>query len=256
MREEARVVEDLIVVASHGPDHIEKCLDSLMPSVEGGGKSSVLVVDTKSSDVQHLFPLLKKHASPARESMGLGSLPDNWWLEKFNVGVTPFKGYTTGAYLWAYWHYPAKNYLFMQDSMEAITEDYLAPFKEKQPERGAVAWCKFKEDFDSPEQKAWAHYILNSDPDWEPNNHEYLGEGIFGPVFYVSKETLDELSERGLLPPTPTTKYQSQGMERIWPWLFSKAGMPVESLSGYWDAGKMERGELDGIFKKTFADRR
>lgn len=236
------MIENLVVIASNnGASLLPRCLQSL------GDRHKRLVVDTGSTD-----PDSQKYVQRRINANKAAKIGSSVMFEQL-----PFKGYTTGAYLWAYWHYKAEHYFFMQDSMELTedTDDFLRDFKNALPERGAAAWATFKEDFDTPEQKQWAHYILNSDPDDHPNNTVYPERGIFGPVFYVSRKTLDELNDRGLLPPTPTTKYQAQGMERVWPWLFHKAGMEVASVGGEWDAGKMERGEF-GIFRKQFADRK
>lgn len=214
------MIENLVVVASHGNKHLSACLQSL------GSKYVVLPIDTCSDN------------------------PDK------SLVRLPFKGFTTGAYLWAYWHYPAKNYFFMQDSMEALEEDYLKPFQELQPERGAVAWATFEEGFDSEGQKQWADYIHNSDQGsiTRETQYEYPHQGIFGPVFYINRSSLDELRDRCLLPPTPTTKLQAQGCERLWGWSLHKAGMELNAVGGRWDAGKMQSGEF-GTFKKSFGDR-
>jgi len=190
------MIENLVVVASHGKEHIDKCRESL------GDQYEVLVLDED---------------------------------------MMPFPGYTTGKYLWAYWNYPAKNYLFIQDSMEALSdEDYIMPFWEK---GSPCAWVVFSMFWDSPKQKELGtHYFEGEPPE----------QGIFGPVFYVSRKHLDILRDKQLLPPIPVNKEQAQASERFWAWAFANAGIEVKALHPF-SKDSMQTGLTP--FKKTFADR-
>lgn len=208
------MLENLVVIASHGQDHIRDCLDSL------GDKYEILVV-----------------TSPGEKIRSYGHV---------RAVELPFQGYTTGKYLWAYWNYPAKNFFFMQDSMQALQKDYLAPFIKQQPTRGAVAWAKFPLMFDDPHQIQWATYCYGEN---------LPTHGIFGPIFYTNRQSLDELRDKQLLPPTPMNKPQAQGTERLWAMAFHNAGMPV--LGPHWgfDTEAMETGTW-GTFTKTWVDRK
>jgi hypothetical protein len=206
---------NLVVVAAHGQEFLDECLDSL------GDENRILVVDTHSSNKL--------------------TVPDRANIELMRM---PFAGYTTGAYLWAYWNRPAVNYLFIQDSMRAKDKGYLRPFIDNLPERGVAAWAYFNFGFDDDGQRDYAHFIYSEDAE----------KGIFAPVFYISKTALDELSLKELLPPVPTNKNQAMASERLWPMAFKAADMPVEFVSGEWSAPKMESGEFD-IFTKIFAGR-
>lgn len=113
-------MDELIVVAAHGPDWIGPCLDSLAEHTTG----RVLVVDTGSRTVPGAHQVLPG-------------------------------GYPTGAYRWAYEHEPAGRYLFMQDSMTAVA-DPLPWFRDQLPDGGgAVAWGLFPMQWDDAGQADW-----------------------------------------------------------------------------------------------------
>lgn len=191
------MLQNLIVIAKHGDQYIDGCLESL------GAKYPIQVIDTKDG------------------------------------------GHPTGAYLKAYREYPAKNYLFIQDSMQALQADYLEPFIEKMPEHGAVAWGLFPMAFDSREQV-----------DWVESHYDGVAPefGIFGPIFYTSRDSLKTLEDRGLLPPIPKDKLQAQGTERMWAWAFQNAELPVESVGGIWSPDAMSNGAYPP-FRKIFGGR-
>lgn len=195
---------DLIVVAAHGPAHIGACVASL-------GDARRLVVDT-----------------------GSGTVP--------GADVVLAGGHPTGAYLHAYRHHHADGYLFIQDSMTAVVDDVLTPFRDQMPHLGAVAWGLFGLAWDSPQQRQWVSDHYQGAPP---------ARGIFGPVFYTSRASLDLLAARHLLPAVPANKIEAQGTERAWAWAFHNAGLAV--IGPPWDKEAMERGF--GPFRKVFAGR-
>lgn len=159
---------------------------------------------------------------------------------------TPYRGYDTGAYLWAYWHLRHDNFLFLHDSMVPLVDDIVAPFAERMPERGAVGWVGFGMVWDSEEQARATMFLYGTD---QPS------QGIFGPVFYTNRATLREMSDRGLLPAYPATRPMAQGLERGWAILFRRAGFPVVYLNDYGvgkatDDAMLSSGAF-GTFRKT-----
>lgn len=126
--------------------------------------------------------------------------------------------YCTGAYLWAYRNTDADEFIFIQDSMTANADPW-PWFRQRMPGPiGAVAWGLFSLCWADPEQAEWtySHY-----PDTR------LGYGIFGPIFYTNRATLDLLHERNVVPPTPTSRWEEQGNERGWALAFAAAGVPL-----------------------------
>jgi hypothetical protein len=162
--------------------------------------------------------------------------------------LTPYKGYDTGAYLWAYWNVAARNYLFMQDSCCPREPDFVEQFARAMPaEYGAVGWSSFDINvWDSDAQRIATEWMYGDRPKWP-------AKGIFGPIFYTNRKSLMRLHIDGLLPMPPVHKQQQQAMERAWPILFHRAGMRVNFLveedmpRGY----AMARGEYPAL-NKTF----
>lgn len=219
-------MKELVVIPTHnGKEILRRCLDSISDLYP------ILVVDTCSDDIESkVFALNIKEFYPKLNIKGC---------------AIPFKGYPTGAYLWAYWHYKADRYLFLQDSIEVQEVDYVKPFREAMPPLGMVAWTVFGMGYDSDTQKAWLDYMYTP-------NHPAMG--VFGPIFYTSRESLDDLRDKQLLPSYPINKAQSQGMERGWPLAFHTAGQEIKAVYPMWNSGAMEAGTF-GLFKKYFVKR-
>ena len=213
------MLRDLVVVAAHGFEHIESCLDSL------GDRYDVLVVDTGSD-----LPIVLADR-------------DHTQLHRM-----PYQTYITGAILWAYENVEARNYLFIQDSMRALTHDYVEPFRERQPERGCVAWATFTDGMletpRSGEEFGQYFYPIETYPPY----------AIFGSIFYANRTSLDELAQRHLMPLVPRNKMHCMATERLWSWAFHTAGMTVDSIRGQWDHPRMMSGDFPP-FSKTWSDR-
>lgn len=156
--------------------------------------------------------------------------------------VTLEGGYPTGAYRWAYEHVTADRYLFVQDSMTALG-DPLPWFREQLPaEGGAVAWALFPQQWDNPQQQEWveSRYPGTTSP-----------HGIFGPVFYTDRASLDVLADRDLFPPVPADRWQAQATERAWAYAFAAAGLPLVGPEWGPDAMRVAWGP----FRKVWAAR-
>ena len=161
------------------------------------------------------------------------------------VDRTPFKGYSWGAFLWAYWHYVAQNYLLLQDSLEVNDPNFLLAFRDKCPPRGIAAWTHFLFGFDFDNERLWSESMFGV------VSPKY---GVFGPIFYTHKTTLDELTEKGLLFPYPVNKEGLMACERILSVVLEKAGMENIAVTDQWPLGKMKDSNY-GLFKKTFVNR-
>jgi len=210
-------VSTLVVVATHnGSQFLPHWLEWKHPS-------KVLLVDTGSTESRALEMLRQPP-------------------EGIEVTRTPFKGYDTGAYLWAYWNYPADEYLFLHDSMEPMVEDYIQPFRTAMTRRfQMVAWSGFPTTvWDSKEQHDAIMWLYP----WE-----LPPLGIFGPVFFTNRDTLQHMDNMGCLPSYPTHKLWAQGLERIWSSLAHKANVPVTYLRADHAPIDMEEGRYP-VFKK------
>jgi len=185
--------------------------DNLAHLVQTENRRPVCVVDTGSSDPTHEEWLKTVERLP-------------------NVVVlrTPYRGYDTGAYLWAYYNLPAKHYLFIQDSMQPRVPDYIEQMHAYLPDDpGVVAWSNFRMDiWDSAPQRTTINYMFGV----HDEALSWPKKGIFGPNFYCTRSALDRLLERGILPSHPLHKEMAQGMERGWAIAFHRAGVPVTAV--------------------------
>jgi len=203
---------NLIVVASYGEKYIDNFLES------AGDKYTTVVVKTDLRDYT----------------------PKNKAIHSITC---PFMGFDTGAYLWTYLNYKVDKYLFLQDSLIPHDKDYADIFFSLMPEFGAVVWSGFPMNiWDSPEQRTNVEYTMGDD---------FPELGFFGPIFAASREALDALRDRRLLPSFPMHKEQQQGKEREWAIAFKKAGIPVYFVVPYHDREALGNGQLP-CFTKIF----
>jgi len=223
------MIEDLIVIpTNNGYKHLDKLLKSIHTDCP------ILIIDTGSTDEEHLDYVINAKCL-------------NVDLNLLRPEQTPFKGYACGAKLWAYWKHPANNYLFLQDSLEVIEQDFLEQFKEKfsYAGRGAAAWTSFDFEFDPGLQEQAMRYMYG---DFIPKY------GIFGPIFYTSRDTLEFIDRQNGLPAYPVHAHQSQGLERGWAMIFEKYGLPVEFIHNLPNVTLTASG-LFGPFRKSFLKR-
>jgi hypothetical protein len=139
-----------------------------------------------------------------------------------NQIATPYQGYDTGAYLWAYWNVDADKYLFVQDSLVPLTEDFAEPFFRELDTHPVVAWVGFPFFWDNEFQEIATRFHLKS--------IAKLDFGIFGPIFAATREALDTLTTKKLLPTIPNFKVEQQAQERAWAIAFKEAELPVGYL--------------------------
>lgn len=152
-------------------------------------------------------------------------------------------GWSTGAYLWAVEQHAAYDrFLFIQDSMTALA-DPLPWFRDQWTGAGAVAWQVFPMQWDSDDQRRAVEDRYESRP----------SHGIFGPVFYTDRASLDNLAALGLTPHLPHNRIGAQGTERAWAYAYAQAGLPVAGLP--WNATAMQSENGYGPFRKVFANR-
>ncbi len=152
-------------------------------------------------------------------------------------------GYPTGVLRWAYESQPHDRLLVIQDSMTVLA-DPLPWFRRMWTGYGAVAWQRFPMQWDDWSQAAWVETLY---PDVRPSH------GIFGPVLYTDRASLDVLAARDLLPPVPESRWQSQATERAWAYAFAAAGLPV--AGPVWNPDQMQLPSGFGPFRKVLAGR-
>lgn len=183
----------LIVVASYnGKEFLPRFLNSL----EDHKKEDfdVLVVDTGTTDIESLNYL---------ESI----------KTKYKVERTPYKGYDTGAYIYAIKGHLYDEYIFLHDSLEVLSDNFINEFRGHQ--KDVCYYSNFCLGYDNEEQRL--HLV---------NVGIFNGEtthGCFGPIFYAKRNVLEDILKTFDVDKIiPTNKIQQQGMERGWPMMFDK----------------------------------
>ena len=205
----------MIVIATHeGRQYIHNQLYSWHRYGTNG--HTVVVVETGASSRDYL------------DYLRVLSTMD--WSFPLKVLSTPYVGYDTGAYLHAYREYPAEQtMLFCHDSMEVKRPGTMTAFHSRLLNHGAgcVPWLVFR--LNSYENEEQWNFVNQFEPD--PSIHPKPGFGIFGPIFYTTRTTLQQLpfTQSGIY---PTNKNQQEAMERGWAATFDRAGVPMVSLEG------------------------
>lgn len=121
-------------------------------------------------------------------------------------------GWSLGAYKHAVENIKADWFFFMHDSMVVKDKSFLDEMKKHQ----VCGWLSFPMFFDNTGQEA---AIKNVYPGETPD------KGIFGPIFYATKEVLDKITIH-----KPESCDIAHGMERGMAMAFHQAGVPVSFL--------------------------
>lgn len=220
------MIEDLVVIATNNN---KKILTDMLAGVNPA--HNFLIVDTGS------------------KTDYVTSLPSEFPNLKLTITWTSYKGYAWGAYMWAYNNFPAKNYLFLHDSIIVLKQDYLERFKAKQPKLGIAAWTHFRFHYNIYSQRKWVNKTLG-----------ILGKGnepkfgVFGPMFYCNRETLNGLKEKKLLFPYPADANQARASERAVSVALKMAGYDNIQVINQWLENKITSDNY-GFFKKIFLGR-
>jgi hypothetical protein len=117
-----------------------------------------------------------------------------------------------------------RSFLFLQDSLEPMVEDVVAPFTEYAERKRVpvVGWAGFPLFFDDAEQQ---HQVESQYP-YVPRP----ATGIFGPIFYAERKALERLDRLGRFPKRPNDRAEAQGTERAWAYAFACVGIQVGYL--------------------------
>lgn len=208
-----------------------KFLPELLQSLETYGTDGhdVLVVDTGSSDpvATAYLESLKSYNGPF----------------KLTVTHTPYKGYDTGAYLWAFRNFPADTYIFMQDSALVKESGWVQQFESRLTYGvGAVPWLIFPLQWDSNEQIQFVTEKFQSTG--------LAPFGVFGPMFATTHKALSDLEDQGLLNVIPTNKHEQQAMERGWAFAFTKGGYGVRAIHTAFSADRIRNDQYTTLTKR------
>lgn len=171
----------------------------------------------------------------------------------FNIitDVTPYKGYDTGAFIWAYKNYKSDYYVFLQESLIVNKNNWLDIFKSYRESDTLNTWCAFSMSWDNEEQK---NNILSKIPD---NKYDLIGQpfGVFGNMFQISYESMKKIDDKYNLENfIPNEKVLgSCGMERGWSYLAVNCDLKINNIDGFYSP--IESEYSDKLFLKKFHNR-
>jgi len=187
----------MIVVASHNSVSLLKSFLAKLSMIDLCNHD-VLVVDTNSDDSSYLneFACLIKQ------------------YPRFRFERKAYTCWDSGAYIHAYTNYQDTKYLFFQDSLEITNPNLIQEIDSRLDEVDVLAFANFKYQYDSEDQRNWV------ESDIEFTDHPE--DGIFGPIFSVTRNTLDRIPKHWLK--VPSNKLQGCGMERRWSLMFDAIG--------------------------------
>jgi len=192
----------------------------------------ISIIDTISSDTDAI-DLLER----IRDKQEFASLD-------ISTYQTPYRGFDSGAIMWAMKNIDADKYYFLQDSIVIKDIDFFNQIDEKLRDNVVVPILKFHGMYwDNEEQVKWSIEKTGSyDADF----------GIFGPMFSILKTTSNRLVMD--LDFYPETKNNQKAMERVWGVLFKRHGINIDSLCGDFNHQLLIN---DGysLFKKYFPER-
>jgi hypothetical protein len=143
------------------------------------------------------------------------------------VDVTPYQGYDSGAYIYAFKNYIDDYYIFLQDSITIKSSEWLNLFKEVREENTINPILEFSLSWDNHEQLMWVENKMGLYFN-KPN------VGIFGPIFQASRKSLNKIDGLyNLNNFIPSHKIiGQQGMERGWAYLAVNSGIMINSIDG------------------------
>jgi len=219
----------IVIATNNGKTYLSELLSDLERI---GCNEDISVIDTQSSDAESLEFI---------DSLKAG--------DKFNLKIkvyqTPYKGFDTGAYVYAINNLSADKFYFMQDSIKIKSIDYFIEIDKRLKPGVVVPLITFGPNlFDENEQIDFCYDKFDS-IDYD--------KGIFGPIFAITNEDIQKIDKKYLV--YPTNKMLQMGMERGWSVLFKKYGFEIDPIEGAYDYTKLSN---DGyvFFKKNLPYRK
>jgi hypothetical protein len=149
---------------------------------------------------------------------------------KVQYTVTPYSGYDSGAYVWAYQNYKDDYYIFLHDSIVANNSQWFERFKSFRNENTLNIWCYFDM---FPIASIYSEFFLPKMKEYP--NLDNTAPGIFGPMFQISRKALCRIDEKyNLNQFIPTHKDEACAMERGWTYLAIGSGINVNIIDGHY----------------------
>jgi hypothetical protein len=177
----------IVISTNNGINYLPNLLRTLEKINENN--IPISIIDTGSTDIEFISYLEELKS-----------------LNKYKILQTPYKGYDTGAYIFAYENIDAPYYIFLHDSVEIKHKDFLDNINNNLKDNTIIVFFKFdnKRDF----IEILSNFYLKEDINDFPI-------GVFGPMFACSKQTMDLMYNSKLFF-IPKDKGEQMAMERGW----------------------------------------
>jgi hypothetical protein len=203
----------IIIATNNGKRNLIELLENLN---ELDLSCKVCIIDTGSTD---------------QESLDfLNELDDvNNYNFEIEIYQTPYKGYDTGAYIYAINNIESDRYYFIQDSLRIKSKDFFNLIDDKLKPGVVVPLITFSSNlYDYQEQ---IEFCIKNFGSFE------FEKGIFGPIFSILSEDVQKIDKKYLV--YPTNKSLQMGMERGWAVIFGKYNFEIDPLEGDYDYNKL-----------------
>jgi len=222
----------MIVIATHeGYNFIEPMLNSL---VDCSCNEKIVVVDTLSS----------------KEYLKYLQINIKDKFKDIEISQTPYAGYDSGAWIYAYRNYIEDHYIFLHDSMIIQDKSIIEKIINGISDNIVMSFVGFGNggvgrNYDTKEDEMFVQKHCGT---------VEFKDGIFGPMFGVKRSVMEILDRYNHLI-IPSKKSEQRAMERLWPVVFNIHNIEIHSISRF-NSSSYYNGEY-GIFKKihTYTDR-
>jgi hypothetical protein len=169
----------------------------------------ISIIDTQSSDSEFIDYL-----------ENLKSF--NKFKLKINIYKTPYKGFDTGAYIYAIQNLKSDRFIFLQDSIRIKSVDFFNLIEEKLKISNVVTILTFDGGFWGSQNQI--------DFSLKHFGTSVFETGIFGPMFSISYIDSQKLNKNLLI--YPENKEQQNAMERCWCIIFKEQNFTIDCLEG------------------------
>ncbi len=204
----------IVIAAYNSLTYVQSLLNSLRTSVID---EDILVVCTCPKQT-YFIKAIEEHITEIKYPF------------KVKYTVTPYSGYDSGAYIWAYQNYKDDYYIFLHDSVVANHSQWLERFKSFRHENTLNAWCYFNI---FPIMPMYSEFFLPKMKEYPILDNTY--PGVFGPMFQISRKALNCIDEKyDLSQFIPTHKDEACAMERGWTHLAVGSGININVIDGHY----------------------
>lgn len=205
-----------------------------------------LLVDFENFFIDKEICLIDTGSTDEESLKLLDEIKNKKIFSKLSIQIlkTPYKGYDSGAYIYAMKNINSDKYYFIQDSISIKNKDFFDDIDKKLKDNTVVGFIYFDSNFYENQEQINFCTSKFGVKDFDL--------GIFGPMFAITKNDVNKILKD--LNYLPSNKNEQCAMERCWSALFKSKNIQVEFLDGNHNGTTFERNGYKYIDKK-FANR-